>query len=166
MTTVKGCLFITPILQMRKLTVIYYEILCAWLLSLSMMFSSLMHVVACPPLCRPLPAMATHTVGIYPPLGRLQSSGLRPATAYFLASPCSRWMSCYLSQRSTLSRPQACFCSFMPWLCPQAAAAETLPDPGGSSGGLSGVSVSSAAKQIGSNRPGPRLLLKPLSLGF
>ena len=31
--------------------------------------------------------MATHTVGIYPPLGRLQSSGLRPATAYFVASP-------------------------------------------------------------------------------
>lgn len=30
--------------------------------------------------------MATRTVGIYPPLGRLQSSGLHPALAYFLAS--------------------------------------------------------------------------------
>ena len=41
-----------------------------------------------------------------------------------------------------------------------------LPGPGKSSGGLSGVSVSSAANQIGSDSPEPRLLLKPLSLWF
>lgn len=32
-------------------------------------------------------AMATQTIGIYLPLGHLQSSGLHPTPAYFLAAP-------------------------------------------------------------------------------
>ena len=35
--------------------------------------------------------------------------------------PCSWWMSRHLFPCSTLSGTQACFCSFLPWLSPQAA---------------------------------------------
>ena len=149
---------------MRKLTVIYYEILCAWLLSLSMMFSSLIHVVACPPLPPPRqrwPPAQSHipTVGASAVLRAPSCDGIFPGF------PRVRGVLLLVARLHTVTS-SGCFCSFMSWLCPQAAAAETLPDPGRNSVSLSGVSVSSAAKQIGSNRPEPCLLLKPLSLGF
>lgn len=69
---------------MRKLTIIYHEILCAWLLSLSMTFSRLIRVVGVHPCA---PGDGRPAVGMYPPPGRLQPSGLRPTPACVLASP-------------------------------------------------------------------------------
>lgn len=69
---------------MRKLTIIYHEILCAWLLSLSVTFSRLIRVVGVHPCA---PGDGRPAVGMYPPPGRLQPSGLHPTPACVLASP-------------------------------------------------------------------------------
>ena len=104
---------------MRKPTVIYYEILCAWLLSLSMTFSRLIRIVARPPLCprRWPPGQSAYTCrwGICSPPDSI------PRRHISWLPPCLWWMSCHLFPRSMLSGTQACFCSFIPWLSPQAA---------------------------------------------